>query len=221
MNAFRTMFLLATVSIVGCSDNAKPDSSTTTPGRRNDAVVSTTTATTPTVTASAKTVPPKPATPHKICDTAPSVKALPGSKVEHVEAAGAPALSDKIFTGGRWMWVNLWATWCGPCKEEIPRLKGWEAKLGGQLAVGFVSLDDDRRMVQKFVDEQPAAGMKNTWWLPDGKVRNTWLEGMRLSESPNLPIHALVDPGGVVRCVINGAVEDADFAQVQAIVARK
>ncbi|MEO8385115.1 MAG: TlpA disulfide reductase family protein [Betaproteobacteria bacterium] len=28
--------------------------------------------------------------------------------------------------------INFWATWCGPCKEEIPILKNLQAKFGGQ-----------------------------------------------------------------------------------------
>src|SRR5262245_8093399 len=29
-----------------------------------------------------------------------------------------------------WRWVNVWATWCKPCVEEMPRLAKWREQLG-------------------------------------------------------------------------------------------
>ena len=39
-----------------------------------------------------------------------------------------------------------------------------------------------------------------------------------MDPDPQLPAHILVDPKGSVRCVVDGAVEDADFPNVQKIV---
>ena len=213
------LLVCAPLVLPGCGDDApKPDPAA---GRRSEAVKATgPAATTPAPTQKPA---PKPA-PRKLCDVPPAAagRQLPAAKVESVAAAGAPNIGDRVTNmNGRWTWVNLWATWCGPCKEEIPRLRSWEAKLNGQFSLGFVSLDDDRRMVQKFVDEQPANGMKATWWLADGKPRSSWMEAVRVPESATLPVHILVDPQGAIRCVINGAIEDADFAQVQALVAKR
>ncbi len=64
----------------------------------------------------------------------------------------APALSFAARDGaphaladfrGRWVLVNLWATWCAPCVREMPALDRLQAKLGERLTV--LALSEDRR----------------------------------------------------------------------------
>ncbi len=52
---------------------------------------------------------------------------------------------------GRVVLVNLWATWCGPCREEIPDLQRLADEAGGPVVVG-VSLDDGADRVQRVRD---------------------------------------------------------------------
>ena len=55
---------------------------------------------------------------------------------------GTTSLSD---LKGKYVYVDVWATWCGPCKAEIPALKELDKKYHGKN-IQFVSLsiDDDR-----------------------------------------------------------------------------
>ncbi len=46
---------------------------------------------------------------------------------------------------GKYVYVDVWATWCGPCKAEIPSLKKIEKKYHGKnIAFVSISIDDDR-----------------------------------------------------------------------------
>jgi thiol-disulfide isomerase/thioredoxin len=151
-----------------------------------------------------------------------SGRSLPKTAASHAEASGAEPLDGSLrATPGEWTWINFWAAWCGPCKEEIPRLLGWRDRLSKAktpIVLVFVSLDDDPRQLEAFLDSQPASGLRTSLWLPDGKRRVSWLSSLRMEGAPELPQHALADGNGRVRCFIQGAVEDADYAEISALV---
>jgi thiol-disulfide isomerase/thioredoxin len=55
---------------------------------------------------------------------------------------------------GKVVLLNFWATWCGPCREEIPDLIALQAKYKDNLQIIGISVDDDERdMVKKVVEE--------------------------------------------------------------------
>jgi thiol-disulfide isomerase/thioredoxin len=213
---------LAALVVGACGDETKSPSPAV--YARNEAVRGTaapTPAPKPRASAAAAPEPPR-----RLCADAPDAagKGLPSIKLERLEAAGAPALADKPSAPGRWLWVNLWAAWCGPCKEEIPRLRAWEAKLtasGTPVSVAFITLDDDERQARRFLEAQPAAGLRASFWLPEGKARAGWLEAFKVRDPPQLPMHFFFDPQGGLRCQVAGAVEDGDFEQVRSLVARR
>jgi len=150
--------------------------------------------------------------------------ALPKKKVSRAAAKGAPELPESLpVGGGKWTWVNFWAAWCAPCKEEIPRLLGFEQKLqaSGAFRLSFISLDDDERQLHDFLDGQPSAGLHASYWLKEGSEREDWLKSAGQNPDAPLPFHLLVDPKGKIRCAIQGAVEDADYAEISAIVSAR
>lgn len=161
----------------------------------------------------------------KLCESElgqPSRK-LPKGTFRGVAAGGAKAPTDRLATGnGRWTWINFFAAWCGPCKEEMPRLRSIQQRLASDLDVAFVSLDDDERQLGQFLDAQAQSpnGVTTALWLQPGKARASFLGGLNMKESPDLPAHVLVDPSGKVRCIAGGAVEDSDFSTIAAIVKR-
>lgn len=133
---------------------------------------------------------------------------------------GAPELPTAPLEGGagRWTWLNFWAAWCVPCKQELPLLFTWREALSGRLEFRFISLDDDERQLRDFLSQQPSSGLKSSYWLPDGAARQAWLEALNLKTEPELPLQLLLDPQGRVRCRVQGAVQERDFAALQRIV---
>jgi thiol-disulfide isomerase/thioredoxin len=187
-------------------------------------------------TAAGSAAPPGEPVPHTATAVAPRARrlclgddsaqgrSLPKTPASHLEAAGAPRMSgDLSASRGQWTWVNFFAAWCGPCKEEIPRLVEWRDRLtkaGTPIRMVFVSLDDDQRELQTFLDAQPEVGVRSALWLPEGSTRARWFKSLRIKNDPELPEQALIDPGGRLRCFIEGAVEDGDYSEIATLVSQ-
>jgi peroxiredoxin len=54
---------------------------------------------------------------------------------------------------GKVVLINFWATWCGPCRLEMPALQVRAERFAPQMAVLAVNFDEPADQVQAFVDE--------------------------------------------------------------------
>jgi thiol-disulfide isomerase/thioredoxin len=147
---------------------------------------------------------------------------VPSESISRRSATSVPAgLPDLQAADGHFTWINLWAAWCVPCKQEIPLLRTWERRLANTgFRLAFVSLDDDNRQLDEFLKNQPPEGIKSTFWLREGKEREAWLTAAKVEVDTELPAHLLVDGKGKIRCFIRGAVEPDDYARLQQIIAQ-
>lgn len=50
-----------------------------------------------------------------------------------------------------WTLLNLWATWCPPCQEEMPSLEKLSKELSGKLNIIALSVDEDQKPVEGFI----------------------------------------------------------------------
>lgn len=62
---------------------------------------------------------------------------------------------------GKYVYIDVWATWCGPCRGEIPALKKLEQSLEGK-EIAFVSISTDANRVnwEKMVKEEELKGIQ-------------------------------------------------------------
>ncbi|MCW5663694.1 MAG: TlpA family protein disulfide reductase [Piscinibacter sp.] len=68
----------------------------------------------------------------------------PTAPVSFVNGDGAPMQLDQLQ--GRVLLLNIWATWCAPCRQEMPSLDRLQAKLGGpDFEVVALSIDHDAK----------------------------------------------------------------------------
>jgi thiol-disulfide isomerase/thioredoxin len=68
------------------------------------------------------------------------------------DLSGTPWSMDELR--GRVVLVNFWATWCGPCRHEIPDLVKIQDRYGEHVQVIGVSLDEGgTEVVSRFADE--------------------------------------------------------------------
>ncbi|MGC2523919.1 MAG: TlpA disulfide reductase family protein [Stellaceae bacterium] len=69
----------------------------------------------------------------------PATPPQPVPKVDFTDAAGRAVSLDGF--AGKLVLVNLWATWCAPCRREMPSLEQLQTRLGDKLAILAISED--------------------------------------------------------------------------------
>jgi thiol-disulfide isomerase/thioredoxin len=148
------------------------------------------------------------------CDVAPASGAAPSFTLPKL-ADGAPA--ETSARGFRWL--NLWATWCPPCIEELPLLRKLEAELKSQgvpLTLTLLSVDTSAEPVAEFARKHPE--VTGTLRIAELAALEEWLPSIGLDRGATLPVHVFVSPDGEVKCARTGAIDESDIPRIKALL---
>lgn len=117
--------------------------------------------------------------------------ASPTFKYEN-HKGGVTSLED---LKGKYVYVDVWATWCGPCRQEIPFLQKTEAAYHGKN-IEFVSISVDEQKNHdkwsKFVTEKNLGGIQ---LLADKDWKSDFVQGYKIN---GIPRFILISPEGKI-----------------------
>ena len=99
---------------------------------------------------------------------------------------------------GKVILINFWATWCGPCRDEMPSIQSLKEKLAGKpFAVLAINLDEPESRVRTFLSQ-----MKVDFTIlldPEKLTAKTW-------DARILPATFIVGPDGRIRYSLIGEI---------------
>lgn len=119
----------------------------------------------------------------------------PAPDVRLTSLAGDPVSLEGLQ--GSVVVFNTWASWCPPCRDELPALEAvWRRYREADLVVVGANIGETQAAVQTFIDR---SGLTFPIWLDPDE------DSMRAFATISLPSTFLIDPTGTVRARWMGA----------------
>jgi thiol-disulfide isomerase/thioredoxin len=147
-----------------------------------------------------------------MCDVAPNTP----SAVRWPELSSGNVAPQ---TGTSFRWVNIWASWCKPCVEELPLLTqtigSWQAK-GQRVALTLVSVDAEAESADKFLAARPE--LPKTARLKDSSAAPSWLTQLGLGAGTSIPVHIILDAQDKLLCARAGSIGTRELDQFQKLM---
>ena len=123
-----------------------------------------------------------------------------GAPAPDLNLPGLKEAVDLAKLKGKVVYVDFWASWCGPCKQSFPWMNDMQAKYEGQgLQIVGVNLDAKRDDADKFLAQTPARFMLAF----DAKGESAKRYGVK-----SMPTSVLIGRDGKVLAVHNGFKEE-------------
>lgn len=127
---------------------------------------------------------------------------VPDRELPLLEGAGSGSIADYR---GRWVLVNLWASWCAPCRQEAPELERfWQRFRGRGVTVLGIDVQDNSDDALAFVRE---------YRLSYPQLRSVGDERSEAFGSTGVPENFLVDPRGRLALIWRGPVDERFLAE--------
>lgn len=113
---------------------------------------------------------------------------------------------------GKVVLLDIWASWCAPCKQEMPVLDDLARRLSDQgVEILAVSIDEDRAAAEAFLKSRPRWALRLAH-DPEGRVPDQL-------KPPKMPTSYFIDRKGILRHVQAGF-ELADVPGIEARLTR-
>jgi cytochrome c biogenesis protein CcmG/thiol:disulfide interchange protein DsbE len=119
---------------------------------------------------------------------------VPDKTLPYLQGGGEGSIADYR---GRWVLVNLWASWCDPCRAEAPVLEGF-ADGHPKMTVLGINVQDNSDDAIAFVREHR---------LTYPQLRSIGDERSEAFGSTGVPENFLVDPAGRLALIWRGPVD--------------
>jgi len=109
-----------------------------------------------------------------------SNKAVLNNGTDITETASFTSLDGQVINTvdlkGKVVFINFWATWCGPCIAEMPSIQVLYNRFKDNENVAFllVEVDGNREGAQKFMNTQK---LHLPLFFPNSNIPSTWLGG--------------------------------------------
>jgi thiol-disulfide isomerase/thioredoxin len=113
---------------------------------------------------------------------------------------------------GRTILLNLWATWCVPCRKEMPALDELQVKLGGN-DFEVVAINIDTRDLDKPKNWLKEAGIRSLGYRHDEKAK-VFQDLKLVGKAFGMPTSILIDKAG---CEIGSIAGPAEWASDDAV----
>jgi cytochrome c biogenesis protein CcmG, thiol:disulfide interchange protein DsbE len=106
---------------------------------------------------------------------------------------------------GQPVWINFWASWCPPCRAELPDVEAaYQDKKGQGLVLLAISIGEDAPVVKQYVEKM---GMTSTVL-----VDSTEAVASRYRVN-GIPTHLFVDKEGFIRDLVVGGLSKTTIGQ--------
>jgi thiol-disulfide isomerase/thioredoxin len=146
----------------------------------------------------------------KIGEFIPAATPQPAPEFSFTDLSGKPAALTDFR--GKFVLLNLWATWCQPCLKEMPSLAALQARLGPSLVVVAVSEDHGgATVVEPFIAK---LGLDKLKVYLDPKSA-----AIHAFAAQGLPTSFLIDGDGKVLGKVEGGA-DWDSDKMRAVLAK-
>jgi len=130
---------------------------------------------------------------------------------------GSGATKSLADWRGRTVLLNLWATWCVPCRKEMPALDALQDKLGG-ADFEVVSINIDTRDTDKPKEWLRNAGVNKLAYYADNNAK-VFQDLKAIGKAFGMPTTLIVDPNGCELASLAGPAEWASDDALKLVTA--